>query len=390
MRIKRQPEDFRVEEQIQLPGEGGPYAYYRVEKRGVSTTAVRDALAARLKVNPSGLVFPALKDAGAVAVQYASVRKRGPERVEGKGYVAQRVGWGSRALQPRDLRGNRFVLTVRELTEAQARDLGPVLAKIEACGLPNYFDEQRFGSLTPDGLVGKAILRRDAEKVVHMYLAEPMLGDPEEIRVFKALAESHWGQWGFLLHQAPRPSNLRSVITYLKDHPHDYAKAANLIQDRLLSIYLSAYQSWVWNRIVGRAFELEGPTPYTLEIVGTLFPMPELTEALLAKQDVLVDLPRLTARYEGPYEQAALEVFEAEGLELRDFKARILRRVYLSKGERPVWFTPRDVRVGSVEPDAYRPDTYQVGISFVLDPGRYATLVVKAAAALLGADLRAR
>ncbi len=401
MRIKRVPEDFRVEEEIVLPGgERGAYTYYRVEKRNLTTLAVRDRLAARLKVTPSALVFPALKDASAEAVQYASVRKRGPDQIKDHGFTAQRVQWGSRALQPKDVLGNRFAVVVRDLAEGDVLALTEALRKLGTAGLPNYFDEQRFGSLSENGFIGKAILLRDAEQVVRFYLEEPMRGDPADVREFKALVKSHWGQWGFLLHQAPRPSNFRSVITYLKDHPHEYTKAVNLIQDRLLSIYLSAYQSWVWNHITARY--LEGAhvrtsaradtvsTPLTVEIVDVRFPLPEASAVPDAAKALEIALPRLTARYEEAIGEAAEAVFEMEGLTLHEFKARILRRVYLAKGERPVWFAPTVVEVSVPYPDEYTPGRQAVTARFTLQSGCYATLVMKAAAAYSGLPFRAR
>jgi tRNA pseudouridine13 synthase len=391
MRIKRVPEDFRVEEEITLPGgERGAYAYYRVEKRNLSTLAVRDRLAARLRVTPSALVFPALKDSSAEAVQYASVRKRGPDQIRERGFTAQRVQWGSRALQPKDVLGNRFSVVARDLAEEDVPVLTEVLPKLEAEGLPNYFDEQRFGSISAKGFIGKAILLRDAEQVVRFYLEEPMLGDPADVREFKVLVKSHWGQWGFLLHQAPRPSNFRSVITYLKDHSHDYNKAVNLIQDRLLSIYLSAYQSWVWNHITARCLESLGPASLAVGIVDVPFLLPEASALPDAVKALEIDLPRLTARYEGEVGEAARIVFEMEGLTLHDFKARILRRVYLSKGERAVWFKPAAVEVSAPYPDEYTPGRFAVTVRFTLQSGSYATLVMKAAAAYSGLSFRAR
>lgn len=390
MRIKLRPEDFRVEERIRLPEGKGSYAYYRVEKTNRTTTAVRDAMATRLHVRPSGLVFPALKDKSAVTTQYASVRKRGPERVEGRGYAAERVGWGTRALRASDLSGNLFTVVVRDLSEGEAQALGEALTKLGTYGLPNYFDDQRFGSLTRDGFPGKEILKRDAERVVHMYLAEPMAGDQREVRRFKRLAAGHWGQWGYLLHQAPRPSNYRSVITYLKDHPHEYRKAANLIKDRLLSVYLSAYQSWVWNRIVAAHLEETFAETHAIRIMRRTFPLPEPCPELTTKQSMLVELPRLTARYQGPFESAARTVLEAEELEIRDFKARILKRAYLGKGERSVSFIPLEVRSDEPQADEDMPDRWRVTVSFVLTAGQYATLVIKAAAALIGTGVKAR
>ena len=217
-----------------------------------------------------------------------------------------------------------------------------------------------------------------------------MIGDPREIRKFKALVESHWGQWGYLLHQAPRPSNFRSVITYLKDHPHGYSKAVNLIQDRLLTIYLAAFQSWMWNNILARYLEQTAHVPYTIDIAGTPFPLPEADALPETLKTLEIDLPRLTARYEEEVGEAAAAVFEMEDLTLRDFKARILRRVYLSKGERTIWFSPTEVEVGEPVADDRTPGRWAVSVSFTLQSGSYATLVMKAAAVRIGAEFRAR
>ncbi len=390
MRIKSLVSDFQVEERIRLPEGQGSHAYYRVEKTGKSTLAVRDEMAARLKVTPSALVFPALKDKAAVTIQYASVRKRGPQEISGSRYTARRIGWGTRALRPSDLDGNQFSVIVRKLTVKEAGLLGPKVEQLGVYGLINYFDDQRFGSHTKGGFIGKEILKRDAERVVHMYLAEEMVGDRRDVREFKRLCASHWGQWGFLLHQAPRPSNYRSVITYLKDHPHEYRKATNLIKDRLLSIYLSGYQSWVWNQIVAAYVERDGELARAINLLGTRFPVAEPGPETLALQKELVDLPRLTASYTGPFEQAAQAVFEKESLGLQEFKARILRRAYVTKGERPVAFLPTDVAVGAPSDDTQFPGGKQLTLEFVLGAGQYATLVLKTAAALIGSQLKVR
>lgn len=390
MKIKQLPEDFLVEEHIELPGESGAYAYYRVEKKGVPTLVVRDEMAAQLKVTPSALFFPALKDTTAVAVQYVSVRSQGPEKLKGKGFVAERVLWGPRALRSKDLLGNRFTVIIRDLSKEEAQACAEAAPQLQDCGLPNYFDDQCFGSLSEDGFIGKAILTRDAEKVVRIYLSELMVGDTQIIREFKSLVKSHWGQWGYLLHQAPRPSNFRSVITFLKDHPHDYRKAANLIQDRLLSVYLSAYQAWIWNHILAHYLEQKESVSTKIEIAGDSFSLPIFKdEDLAAICKLEVDLPRLTARYEGDLSGSAAAVFEQEGLTIRDFKARILRRVYLIKGERLVWFSPTEVELDEVQPDEHEKDRFAVMLSFTLQPGSYATLVLKALAARLGTKIRA-
>ncbi|MBN1261717.1 MAG: tRNA pseudouridine(13) synthase TruD [Anaerolineae bacterium] len=388
MRIKRQPEDFVVEEQIVLPGERGPYAYYRVEKRNASTLAVRDEIAPKLKVTPSNVVFPALKDKTALAVQYASVRKRGPETVKGRNFVAHRVAWGTRALRPSDLRGNRFSILLRDFAEEEASRVSPAMQALSDHGLPNYFDDQRFGSFSTEGFIGKAILMREAERAVWLYLAGPMLGDTREVREFKKLVRTHWGQWGYLLHQAPRPSNFRSVLTFLKDHPQGFRKALNLVHDRLLSIYLVAYQSWVWNQILGRFLAGQTENPQTIRVVGRLLPVPLEVSDILKEREL--QMPNLTVVYPPDVLPAVEAVLAEEEMTLEDFKARILRRVYLPKGERGMWFAPADIVVGNVQPDAMYAGRFAVTVEFTLDPGQYATLVIKSLAARMAVPVHVR
>ncbi len=394
MQIKAQPEDFRVEELIEFPGEQGDHAYYRVEKRGLPTLVIREFMARQLHVRPSAIVVPALKDAKAVAVQHFSVQHRGPKTLEGQGFRAERVGWGPRELLASDVQANRFTVVVRDIASAEeAERLGAAMLALGRDGLPNYYDDQRFGSYSEAGFLGKAVLLRDAEEVVRLYLAEPMIGDRSEVRKFKALAAEHWGEWAFLLDEAPRPSNFRSVLTYLKDHPQRFRKAANLIRNRLMTIYLSAYQSWVWNLILAEYLELEmkdgmETSPMlNVSIIRHPFPLPpppDDPEALMAFE---ITLPRLTARYKGRVGEAAKAVLAVEGLKVNDFKARILERAYIHKGERAIWFRPEEVTAASPFEDDRQAGRWAISVAFTLTSGAYATLVMKAAAAHCGETL---
>ncbi|MGY4707669.1 tRNA pseudouridine(13) synthase TruD [Candidatus Bipolaricaulota sp. J31] len=381
MRLKARPEDFRVEELIELPRGPGSYVYFRVEKRGIPTMAAQVLLARALGVPPKEVFFPALKDAHAVAIQYASVRGAKRDRVELPGLSAEAVGRGPRRLSPRDLVGNAFRIVVRDLAEDEAEGLAGELMRHGEEGFPNYFDEQRFGSLGEEGSPGKAVLLRDAERALRFYLAEELRGDPEEVRTFKRLAREHWGDWGFLLHHAPKPSNFRSVLAFLSDHPRDFRKALNLIPPRLLSLFLSAYQSLLWNRILGRWISREFPEAVGLEIAGESFPMPRrVPEEMRGKlKDERLPLPSNRARYRGEWEAIAEEVLAEEGISFKDLKARIVERAYLSKAERPIWCFPEELEVGEIRPDELFPGRYALEVSFVLFPGSYATLLVRCA-----------
>ena len=209
------------------------------------------------------------------------------------------------------------------------------------------------------------------------------LGDPPSVRAFKALAARQWGEWSDLLAQAPRPSNYRSVLTYLKDHPQGYRKALNLIPRRLLSLYLVAYQSYLWNQIVASyvVYLLRDVSSFpTLTILDLSLPVYRSISAsqCAALSEISVPLPGHRAVYaESGLLRIVGEVLDAEGLELNDLKARILERAYLPKGRRPLLIHPVDVASEMLLDDDVFPGRHAVRLTFTLPAGAFATLVLK-------------
>jgi tRNA pseudouridine13 synthase len=388
MRYKVRPEDFVVEEQVQLPlTRGGPFRVYRVTKRGATTLSVRASIARALGLRGADVAFPAIKDKVAVAVQHTSVRGPGPARLSGNGFEAQLVGCCSRPLTARDVTGNRFQVVLRDLSRAEPSQIKLRLEEVRQHGLPNYFDQQRFGSLPYRGEpIGKRILLRDAEGALRAYLSEPFIGDPAEVKRFKRAGAEHWGDWERLFAAAPRPSNFRSVLTYLRDHPSGDAeaqaricrKAINLITRRLLSLYLAAYQSLLWNRIAGRwLVRWVGDVPYWLEVARERLPLHSTLPVELPR-GVSVALPSHRARY-GRQELASIveEVLAEERLGLHDLKARVLDKAYLSKGTRTLLLFPDKVSASLASPDQRFQGKSKMTVEFTLPRGSYATLVLK-------------
>lgn len=389
MRAKVQPEDFVVEELTRLfLAPKGDYAIYRVEKQNITTLQVQHRVAAQLGRRSADVQAPALKDKRSTAIQYLCVRGTGPPALEGPGYRAHFVGRSHRPLRPSDLKGNRFTITLRDLTPDEMSEVCRCIDEVTRYGLPNYYDEQRFGSHTveckaPDPFIGKTILRRDAEGAVRAYLSHAFIGDPPHVRAFKRLAEQHWGDWGYLLAEAPRPSNYRSLLTYLKDHPQGYRKALNLIPRRLLSLYLVAYQSYLWNLIASGYLTRLLPADLPLRTLAVLdLALPaygELSDSLHAVlSEKSISLPGHRAVYADPALSAVVrDVMAAEGLQLNDLKARILQRAYLPKGQRPLILCPTDINYDVLEEDGLFPGRQAMRLVFDLPSGSFATLVLK-------------
>lgn len=149
-RLRSRPEDFQVEEILGYDADGaGEHALLWVEKRGANTDWVARELAKFSGVSPVAVGYAGMKDRHAVTRQTFSVQLAGkpdPDwsafpHAEVKVIAATRH---SRKLKRGALRGNRFVLVLRELQGDRAL-AEQVLQQIATRGVPNYFGEQRFG-----------------------------------------------------------------------------------------------------------------------------------------------------------------------------------------------------------------------------------------------------
>ncbi len=389
MRLKVIPGDFVVSElaDLALLPESA-WAVYRVRKVLRTTLEVQTELASCLHVPPAQVVFPALKDREAISIQFATLPRGLPEVLEGPGYEAQRIGYRARPLSPQDLRGNAFDVVVRALSPAVADALQQALQTLAEIGLPNYFGAQRFGSRAGDwGFVGKAILQRDAQGAVQAYLTRPFAGDPAPVGHFKRAAQSLWPDWPAIMAIAPRPSNFRSVLTYLQDHPTDFRRALNLVPQRVLSIYLAAYQSHLWNLIADAWLRLNYAQEQVPSSTIAIADVPLAYHRIRLANDALVSgslpLPSHRATFQPPHlARIVADILEEEGLTANDLKARILTRAYLPQGQRHLLLWPRELAVDEPQPDERFAGNLKLRVRFALPSGSYATVLLDVAQAM--------
>jgi len=149
-RLRSTPEDFRVEEVLGYDADGkGEHALLWVEKRGANTDWVARELAKFAGVSPVAVGYAGLKDRHAVTRQTFSVQLAGKPDLDWSTFPHAEVKVlaatrHSRKLKRGALRGNRFILVLREV-QGDREAAEQVLQQIAARGVPNYFGEQRFG-----------------------------------------------------------------------------------------------------------------------------------------------------------------------------------------------------------------------------------------------------
>ena len=149
-RLRSTPEDFRVEEVLGYDADGkGEHALLWVEKRGANTDWVARELAKFAGVSPVAVGYAGLKDRHAVTRQTFSVQLAGKPDLDWSTFPHAEVKVlaatrHSRKLKRGALRGNRFILVLRDV-QGDRESAEKVLQQIAARGVPNYFGEQRFG-----------------------------------------------------------------------------------------------------------------------------------------------------------------------------------------------------------------------------------------------------
>ena len=150
-RIRAQPEDFRVEEQLGFAPDGtGSHLLLKVEKRGANSGWVAAALARQAAVASRDVGMSGHKDRDAVTRQYYTLPEsaRAPAGgwvgFEAQGFRVLEATAHGRKIRIGTHRSNRFHLVIRDL-EGDAGAIARRLDDIRRGGVPNYFGPQRFG-----------------------------------------------------------------------------------------------------------------------------------------------------------------------------------------------------------------------------------------------------
>ncbi len=401
MKLKQQPEDFQVEERTDISPGAGAHALYRLEKRGWSTPDALSAVRRRWKIDLRRLSYGGLKDRHARTVQYFTIF-HGPRRNLTHHEVhVEYLGQVTAPFTSTDIRSNAFTITLREVAAADRERIPSVIDEIRQDGVPNYFDDQRFGSVAQqppvsrsvdhpgegggaeggEEFIARLLVLGRFEDALRLALTGPYAHDRAEDKREKAIVREHWGDWKTLKGKLGK-SHARSLVTYLVDRPGDFRGAVARLRPELRGLYLSAYQSHLWNRILARWLSQhcrpEQLVPIQLRL-GEL-PFPRRLDAEKRQDLASLSLPLPSARLKLPPDDPRLPVVESvlaeEGLELKQMQVKGIRELFFSKGERAALCQPGELRC-ELASDELHSGKFKATLSFELPRGSYATLIVK-------------
>lgn len=253
------------------------YLHFTVYKENRETMEVASTISKFLRIPSKNIGYAGTKDRRGVTCQRFSILKGKVARVSSlnkglKNVVLGGFTYEDLPLGLGDLKGNEFVITIRDVKPFNDKD--GVETIIEKCfnslqqkGFINYYGMQRFGTFSiSTHELGIKILQEDWKGAVELVLSEQEIVAPESIDARACWAETR--NPSLTLKKMPRRCTAEySILSVLEkerlDENEDYGsnsyfKSIMAIPRNLRIMYAHAYQSYIWNLVVSKRFEMFG------------------------------------------------------------------------------------------------------------------------------------
>lgn len=384
MKLKQRQTDFRVEELLRgdFLRPRGAHRVYRVTKRKHTSVEAARVLSDLAGVAAREVSMAGLKDRQGVTRQYMTIPGGREVSYRDLRLGIETVGFSERRLESRDSQGNAFAVIARDLSRVEVERLRASLEAVREHGLPNYFDEQRFGNLRHNqGWIVRHLLHGRIERGLRRMLSAVSDHDRAETRAFKSALHRCWGDWSACRDVAGRFGKHHSVFEHLRRAPHDFAGAFRHVATRERLIHLYAWQSHLWNRALAMHLGRSLPGGERFALRGREGRLVFPRGACPAPDPWGGTFPLTGARLQGVThaDQRSLytEVLAAMGLRPAQLAVEGVPGFALKPEERGLVVRPSELRARPTEPDRENRDRRLVRLSFRLPRGAYATLVVR-------------
>ncbi|KAK8844588.1 hypothetical protein IAR55_006435 [Kwoniella newhampshirensis] len=268
------------------------YIHFTLHKSNRETMDALNHLGRLFNASPKDLTVCGTKDKRAVTVQRVCLRRNGRNlQAVWKAANGVRQGWkdeakalgerGDRGVRIGDLsyddrylelgmlKGNQFVITLRNVQAESKEEIDKTLTSVRDRGFINFYGMQRFGtSSMPTHITGLMILRSKWSQAV-----DSLLGLREGEHPDCTVARLAWledGDYMKALELMPRRGVAeRCIWEHWKKmgRTEDKLGALACIPRNLRTMYVHAYQSYVWNLVVSERIKMSATEPLVGDLV---------------------------------------------------------------------------------------------------------------------------
>jgi tRNA pseudouridine13 synthase len=396
-RLKSTPEAFRVTEisSYPLPDADGAFVVLRLLSRDWEQHELAAAVGRRLGLPPHSLQWSGTKDRRAVAERLFSYRGPLPDRDLGLRDVDLIEAYRARdGLVLGHHYGNSFDLAVEEMSATAERSevaFRAVDAELRSgAGVPNFFGPQRFGEVRPiTHEVGRWIVRGDLARAVEVYLADrPGAGTPGAGDDARRTYAEHHDPVRALREFPPEYRFERTLLDHLA-RGHSPERALHALSRDLRTLFIHAYQSWLFNRWLSarheRGLPLDRPAPGDRLVRVARDGTARGPESVPVEADNVTECAELVARgrawvagplvgYElgsasSPVDPVMQKILDQEAITPASFRLPSSPDLASRGAWRPV--------VVSTPPISIRAEEHGVRFRFALPKGCYATVLLR-------------
>lgn len=249
---------------------GGLYIHCVLWKSGFDTFRAIKKLSILLRIAEKDFGFAGLKDAAAETYQRISIWNIDIRHIERINLPKIRLFHPIRqkfAVKTGDLLGNYFRIRIQDIRgDRNKNDLEYLKNNLELNGVLNFYGPQRFGSTRPIlHLIGKLLLQDRYSEAIDKYIgATSPLENKKIVELRKEYYDTH--SYGSLKDRFPNSYRIERMLLKGLETNHSSKSTVLNLPKQFLRLAISAYQSYLFNRILSYINEADIPLSRKLVI----------------------------------------------------------------------------------------------------------------------------
>lgn len=390
-RIKLKAEDFVVGEIIdnnyildprkndfELPGRKGMFLHFVLVKQDIDTSNALDWIAKLWNIPRNHISIAGSKDKKAITGQRVSIwgiknqfEKGKIEEINLPKIKTKSLCMKLNEIRLGNLKGNFFDVVIRDisLNPEETRD------RIQSCikeienkgGILNSFGTQRFGEIRPiTHLVGKELIKGNVREAIKIYIGKVFEEEPSETKIAREL---YWKTEDpkKTLNLLPKYLKIEKKLLHsLEKRKNDYLQAFDSLPIQFRKLFIHAYQSFLFNKYLTLRFENYNES---------------LKEAIEGekKEGKLIYAPLIGGKTQlcNQTKEIYNKIFEEQEIDINNFQQPSIIKMGGKGTFRSIGFTPHKTTISEVTHDEYDKTKTKVRISFQIQKGSYATVLLR-------------